>query len=319
MMKRILSCLLIAALLLGSCAVAEESWQSVYKSFLQGNGVPADAQGYYVSYVDEDDIPELLIRCGKNEADAVLKVYTVSGWKAVLTGEAPLAFGDPVHIGADIVGIGIVSLHGGIETFDYCVIDGGLQCWPQYKKELKDGAAYEAYVLLPMYGMKDMSGLKSAPERDVKDTNYDVFMSRILVAPGTVIDDFSFTASDGITYSLSGLLKQYDAVLLNFFFIGCIWCERQDVYMEAAYEKYADRIAVVAFSPYDSNSDIAAFKKEMGYTFIMAYDAPGLSDFFSVDGFPTSYMIGSDSAVSEKITTVLEEGVFEGIFEGYLK
>lgn len=130
--------------------------------------------------------------------------------------------------------------------------------------------------------------------------------------------DFSVTLSDGANVTLSGLLAKYDAVFLNFFFIDCIWCAREFPYLEKAYEKYADKVAVLAVSPYDRTADVAAYREENGFTFLMGtvpYNT--LETAFGVQGFPTSFMIDRESVVCLQESTTLSSVTFEDIFSAY--
>lgn len=108
---------------------------------------------------------------------------------------------------------------------------------------------------------------------------------------GDTVADFTLTTTDGQTLTLSGLLAEKKAVMLNFFFIACGPCRMEFPYMEQAWQDYKDDVAVVAISPYDSAADIAAYKQELGLTFPMAADNAGLTELFVSEGFPTTVMI----------------------------
>ncbi|MBO2515696.1 MAG: hypothetical protein CW338_00270 [Clostridiales bacterium] len=327
-MKNVL-CILLAAVLLAGCvsAAAEEEWQTVYRAFLQGSELPADAVDYTMGYINRDDIPDLLVCCGDRQTDAVLKVYEFMDGKAQWLGDIPFTGGVAFEYGGNSLGMCVCTQNRGIETSYYFFDRGnGFEVQVTYELQLQEGDGKPDVKESAVYAVSDLTGLASAPERDPELTNffemsnrYDLFDARVSIAPGTVLDDFLFVSCDGDVYTLSGLLQQYDAVLINFFFIGCNWCVVQDEFMGKAYDEYRDRIAVVAFSSQDNNDEIAAFKKEMGYTFIMAEDSPGLVELFHVNGYPRSYMVGQDYAVGERIDTITEEGIFEEIFESYLR
>lgn len=108
---------------------------------------------------------------------------------------------------------------------------------------------------------------------------------------GDTIEDFSVTTPDGQVITLSGLLADHKAVLLNFWFVNCTWCDFEFPFLQEAYAQMGDDIAVLALSPYDSNDAIAAYQQEMGLTFPMAMDTANLSTMFGCTGFPTSVMI----------------------------
>ena len=53
---------------------------------------------------------------------------------------------------------------------------------------------------------------------------------------GDVMFDFTVTASDGKEYTLSELLKEKDAVVLNFWYLNCAPCRMEFPYLQEAYE-----------------------------------------------------------------------------------
>lgn len=108
---------------------------------------------------------------------------------------------------------------------------------------------------------------------------------------GDTIDDFSVTTPQGETLTLSGLLQDHKAVLINFWFINCTWCDYEFPFLQQAYAQMGDDIAVLALSPYDSNDAIAAYQQEKDLTFPMAQDTVGLSSRFGCQGYPTTVMI----------------------------
>lgn len=108
---------------------------------------------------------------------------------------------------------------------------------------------------------------------------------------GDTIDDFSVTTPQGEVITLSGLLQSHKAVLINFWFINCGWCDYEFPFLQEAYEAIGDDVAVLALTPYDKSDDIAAYQTEKGLTFPMAEDTAGLSSLFGCTGYPTTVMI----------------------------
>lgn len=109
--------------------------------------------------------------------------------------------------------------------------------------------------------------------------------------PGDTIEDFSVTTPAGQVITLSALLEEHKAVLINFWFINCTWCDYEFPFLQEAYEKMGDDVAVLALTPYDSNDAIAAYQQEKGLTFPMAMDTANLSARFGCSGYPTTVMI----------------------------
>ena len=108
---------------------------------------------------------------------------------------------------------------------------------------------------------------------------------------GDEIADFSVTTPQGEVITLSGLLENHKAVLINFWFINCSWCDYEFPFLQQAYEEMGDEVAVLALTPYDASEDIAAYQQEKGLTFPMAEDTANLSTLFGCTGFPTTVMI----------------------------
>ncbi len=117
-------------------------------------------------------------------------------------------------------------------------------------------------------------------------------LSGVTYKLGDIMRDFTVTTSDGKVVTLSELLKEKDAVLLNFWYTTCSWCIEEFPYMESAYQAYKDDIAIVALNPYTSDTieAIRIFKGQYGLSFDLARDA-GLSTAFGVNSYPTSVMI----------------------------
>lgn len=108
---------------------------------------------------------------------------------------------------------------------------------------------------------------------------------------GDTIDDFSVTTPQGEVITLSGLLQTHKAVLINFWFINCSWCDYEFPFLQQAYEEMGNDVAVLALTPYDTSDDVAAYQAEKGLTFPMAEDGENLSARFGCTGYPTTVMI----------------------------
>ena len=108
---------------------------------------------------------------------------------------------------------------------------------------------------------------------------------------GDTIADFSVSTPDGETLSLQALLQKYRAVVLNFWFRDCTWCDYEFPYLEEAYQQLSSDVAVLALSPYDDAQTIADYQASKGLTFPMAMDTAGLSSQFGVGSYPTTIVI----------------------------
>jgi peroxiredoxin len=130
-------------------------------------------------------------------------------------------------------------------------------------------------------------------------TNADITLSSSVIKgempyslkEGDVMYDITVEAPDGSTYTISEILKNKDAVMLNFWFATCSWCIKEFPYINEAYAQYKDDIEILAVNPFDSMSDIAYVKNNYGLTFPMVSCDYSLSSTFGVTGYPTTIII----------------------------
>lgn len=121
----------------------------------------------------------------------------------------------------------------------------------------------------------------------------DSDLTGVQYALGDIIRDFTVTTTDGGTFTLSEALKTKKAVLINFWYSTCSPCINEFPYMQSAYEKYQDDIAVIALNNYGGDTEVTVkdFKATMGLTFPVAKDYSRLGSAFNLVGYPTSIMI----------------------------
>ena len=94
---------------------------------------------------------------------------------------------------------------------------------------------------------------------------------------GKPFPDFTVTDTEGNTFTLSEQLTDHEAVLINFWATWCNPCRTEFPYLQAAQEKYGDRVAFIALSAYsgDSMETVAAYREENSLTVPMSLDAGG--------------------------------------------
>ena len=110
---------------------------------------------------------------------------------------------------------------------------------------------------------------------------------------GDTIADFTVTTYDGQTVTLSEVLQEKEAVLINIWATWCGPCRNEFPYMEEAYKEYADRVEVIALSceETDTADVLSDFAAELGLTFKIAQDTVDMAAQFEVVGIPTSIMV----------------------------
>ncbi len=137
---------------------------------------------------------------------------------------------------------------------------------------------------------------------------------------GDVMRDFTVTTTENKTFKLSDVLKDKDAVLINFWYTTCSWCITEFPLMQAAYEKYSDKLAIIALDPYQDDTliDIKSFQSQMGLTFDVAQDFTSLSNAFNVTGYPTSVVIDRYGVITMiEAGAITSERAFDVLFEHF--
>ena len=134
------------------------------------------------------------------------------------------------------------------------------------------------------------------------------------------LDDFTVTTADGSAFTLSEALKDHELVLINLWATWCGPCAYEFPFLQEAWMKNADKVAVIALSvePKDTLEDVKAYAEDMGLTFPMGVTGDTGLEAFASQGTPTSVIIGKDSkiiCVEVGVMTSAED--FEKLFEGY--
>ncbi len=152
----------------------------------------------------------------------------------------------------------------------------------------------------------------------------DKSLSGVSYTAGSVMHDFTVTTTSGKTFTLSEVLKEKKAVLINFWYTECSWCITEFPLMQKAYEKYQDDLAIIALDPPSINQDtlvdITNFQNSYGLTFDVALDDIGLFSAFNVEGYPTSAIIDRYGVVTLlHAGAITSERVFDVIFDFFTK
>jgi len=109
---------------------------------------------------------------------------------------------------------------------------------------------------------------------------------------GSVMFDFTMTAADGTEYTLSSLLEQKKAVVLNFWYTNCGPCKMEFPYMQEAYTQYSDKLEILALNPVDGNdAAIAQFQSDNGLTFPVFKCGQEWEKAFGLRSYPTTVII----------------------------
>ncbi len=159
---------------------------------------------------------------------------------------------------------------------------------------IPEGYDVESFYPLVDKNMEIKISSSLIPESDLTGVTYNL---------GDIMRDFTVTTTEGTKFTLSEMLKTKKAVLINFWYDGCTWCETEFPLMVDAYEKFSDDLAIIALDPLDDMLTVRSFKSEFGLTFDVAVDTVGLATAFGIEGYPTSVMIDRYGVIS-----MIEEG-----------
>ena len=106
--------------------------------------------------------------------------------------------------------------------------------------KLPDGKLYAARIDLPEgYNGRSFYPLVQA-DHNIKVSSSllpDNGLIGMTYNLGSVMHDFTVTTIDGETFTLSEVLKEKKAVLLNFWYTECSWCVTEFPLMQKAYER----------------------------------------------------------------------------------
>ncbi len=83
---------------------------------------------------------------------------------------------------------------------------------------------------------------------------------------GDVMYDFTLSDVKGNTYKLSEMLNTKKMVMLNFWYIDCSWCNKEFPGLNDSYDKYKDKMELLAINDYgDSLNEIIHFPTTGSY------------------------------------------------------
>lgn len=169
----------------------------------------------------------------------------------------------------------------------------------------------EGYEAEQMYSIREGSN-----EIVLVSTMGEGDLASIIYKLGDVMQEFTVTDTEGKDYTLSQLLKSKKAVVLNFWYVQCNPCKAEFPYMQEAYDKYSENIALLALNPVnDDDAEIAAFKQELELTMPVAKADPNWEKAMQLTAYPTTVVVdryGSIAMIHKG--SITETETFERIF-----
>ncbi|MBD5584480.1 MAG: TlpA family protein disulfide reductase [Clostridia bacterium] len=124
---------------------------------------------------------------------------------------------------------------------------------------------------------------------------------------------------DSYTVKLSELLEDKKAVVLNFWYASCYWCNEEYPAMANAYLQYADDIEILAINDYydDTAQTVVAKVISDEVPYLMCKDNASIGAWIAKSGYPTSAMIDRYGVITEITTTQTEEKFWTDWFAKY--
>ena len=111
---------------------------------------------------------------------------------------------------------------------------------------------------------------------------------------GKPFPDFTVMDTEGNPFTLSDALKDHEAVLINFWATWCVPCQQEFPFLTDAYEKFGDRIAIIALSAWqaDTIEMLAEYRTNNSIPFPMGLDeGEELYNYVHGFGYPATVII----------------------------
>ena len=138
---------------------------------------------------------------------------------------------------------------------------------------------------------------------------------------GKTFPDFTVKTISGEDFTLSESLKTHDLVVINFWATWCEPCCMEFPYLQEAWEKYADRVDVIAMSieRTDTERYLQNFAKKNGLTFSIGRDENKLLDKMHGDAIPTTLIVDrTGKVVSVDVGAKMSVEEFTELFDSLL-
>ena len=171
------------------------------------------------------------------------------------------------------------------------------------------------YVAEPSYNLNS-SDFKITVKTELIPENQGAASYKV----GDVMQDFTFTDCDGNMVKLSDILKEKEAVVLNFWFINCAFCTKEFPYLNEAYLQYSDRIEVLGINVLgESDAKISSYKNEHSLDMPMGRENCGIDRKFGFTSSPATVIIDSDGIVRfSHVGAIQTTAEWCALFDAYL-
>lgn len=148
-----------------------------------------------------------------------------------------------------------------------------------------------------------------------------ICVSALAAGSDMKLKDFTVKTIDGKDFTLSEALKDHDLVLINLWATWCPPCKMEFPFLQEAWSKNKDRVAVIALSvePADTEAKLQSYARAVGLTFPIASAGSTGLDSFAASGIPTTVLVDREGNVaSVEIGAKVSVQEFEDLFAQYL-
>ncbi|MFO8069529.1 MAG: TlpA disulfide reductase family protein [Alkalibacterium sp.] len=132
--------------------------------------------------------------------------------------------------------------------------------------------------------------------------------------PGNTAYDFQLEDMEGNTVQLSDYRGK--KVFLNFWASWCPPCRVEMPHLQEFHEEQDD-VVILGVNVTSSESDLAnvpVFVEEFELTFTNVYGPTEITDLYRVESLPTSYLIGSNGIIYERVVGPVTKDILEAKF-----
>ncbi|WP_183561071.1 peroxiredoxin family protein [Mucilaginibacter sp. SP1R1] len=127
-----------------------------------------------------------------------------------------------------------------------------------------------------------------------------------LLTQGMIAPDWTLYDTDGKKASLSQMKGK--VVLLDFFFVGCVYCMNTLAPLDNLHEKYKNKnLVILSISDRDSKKLVTAFKKAQCIKNQMFPNARDVANLYQVTAAPTFYFIDQEGKIANIVDGYSED------------
>lgn len=137
---------------------------------------------------------------------------------------------------------------------------------------------------------------------------------------GQEMPDFEVTTTSGETVSLDSLLEDKEVAVVVLFATWCGPCEREFPEMDKVYQKYQDKMGMIAvdIDILDSEQDVKSYADSHGLSFPIAYSKGNLAG-IETPAYPTTLVVDRNGKIGmHRIGSIPDEETFEKIVTTFM-